>query len=285
MKTKKVFRKALDIKESGRSSDFITPSFIYECGLNCSYCYVKRHGAQFITIAKNVGDLLTAVNNHVTWLPEKEPNQTHKTYYTYDIGCNSDIGLHRKQINWRYIFDFFKNHDRAMATFATKIIPIDFLEYNPERKVRIRFSLMPQKLSSIIEPNTSKIIDRIKAIDAFIEAGYDVHVNFSPVVVYPGYLDDYAELFSMLEDYVENKDQVLAEVIFLTHNEEKHVYNLINNIPGEDLLWTPENQEIKYSQYGGKNLRYNSRLKAEYIKDFVALHDSIIPWNTIRYIF
>lgn len=285
MKTKKVFRKAVDIKESGRSSDFITPSFIYECGLNCSYCYVKRHGAEFITIAKNVGDLLTAVNNHVTWLPEKEPNQTHNIYYTYDIGCNSDIGLHRKQIDWQYIFDFFKGHDRAMATFATKVIPIDFLHYNPEGKVRIRFSLMPQKISSILEPNTSQIIDRIKAIDAFIEAGYDVHVNYSPVVVYDGWLDDYEELFMMMDQYVEYKELVKSEVIFLTHNESKHLYNLQHNVSGEDLLWTPDIQEGKISSYGGRNIRYRYDLKKNYIAQFKELHSKIIPFNTIRYIF
>jgi spore photoproduct lyase len=285
MKTKKVFRKAVDIKESGRSSDFITPSFIYECALNCSYCYVKRHGAEFITIAKNVGDLLTAVNNHVTWLPEKEPNQTHNIYYTYDIGCNSDIGLHRKQIDWRYIFDFFKGHDRAMATFATKVIPVDFLNYNPQGKVRIRFSLMPQKISSILEPNTAEIIDRIKAIDAFIEAGYDVHVNYSPVVVYDGWLDDYEELFMMMDQYVEYKELVKSEVIFLTHNESKHLYNLQHNVPGEDLLWTPDIQEGKISSYGGKNVRYRYDLKREYIAQFKELHEKIIPFNTIRYIF
>lgn len=283
---REITRKSMLIRHSGRSSDYISPSFGFGCLLECSYCYMKRHKPKGVDIAKNIGDILTAINNHAYFYADVEkPNQTDEYYITYDIACNEDFALHAKYHDWPKIFEFFRTHPVAKATLATKIIPIDFLEYDPERKVRIRFSLMPQKLSSIIEPNTSEIIDRIKAIDAFIEAGYDVHVNFSPVVVYPGYLDDYAELFSMLEDYVENKEQVLAEVIFLTHNEEKHIYNLINNIPGENLLWTPENQEIKYSQYGGKNLRYNSRLKAEYIKDFVALHDSIIPWNTIRYIF
>jgi spore photoproduct lyase len=144
---------------------------------------------------------------------------------------------------------------------------------------------MPQKISSILEPNTRLIIDRIKAIEGFIEAGYDVHVNFSPVVVYPGYLKDYQELFEMLEYYVDSKEQVKAEVIFLTHNKSKHIYNLINNVPGEDLLWTPDNQETKNSQYGGENIRYQLALKAKYIEDFKTLHDFIIPWNTIRYIF
>jgi spore photoproduct lyase len=48
----------------------------------------------------------------------------------------------------------------------------------------------------------------------------------------------------------EYKSEVLAEVIFLTHNAKKHQYNLDNNLPGEDLLWTPEIQENKTSQYG-----------------------------------
>ena len=77
---------------------------------------------------------------------------------------------------------------------------------------------MPQKLSDIYEPNTAKIIDRIKAIDGFIDAGYEVHVNFSPVIVYDNWLEDYEELFYMMSNYVDNKDEVLAEVIFMTHN-------------------------------------------------------------------
>ena len=57
--------------------------------------------------------------------------------------------------------------------------------------------LMPQNISTLLEPNTSEIIDRIKAIDAFIDAGYDVHINFSPVVVYYKWLQDYEYLFQM----------------------------------------------------------------------------------------
>ena len=184
-----------------------------------------------IDIAKNIGDILTAINNHAYFYADVEkPNQTDEYYMTYDIACNEDFALHAKYHDWPKIFEFFRTHPVAKATLATKIIPIDFLEYNPERKVRIRFSLMPQRLSSIIEPNTSEIIDRIKAIDAFIEAGYDVHVNFSPVVVYDNWLEDYEYLFQLVNDYVDYKDIVKAEVIFLTHNENKHNYNLINNL-------------------------------------------------------
>lgn len=144
---------------------------------------------------------------------------------------------------------------------------------------------MPQSIADRLEPNTAKIIDRIKAVNAFIESGYDVHLNFSPVVYYDKWLQDYEELFSMCDDYIDYKDQVKAEVIFLTHNEKKHYDNLRNNLPGEDLLWRPGIQESKISQYGGKNIRYVVEHKAQWINEWRALHDRVIPWNTIRYIF
>lgn len=144
---------------------------------------------------------------------------------------------------------------------------------------------MPQNISDKLEPNTSKIIDRIKAIDAFIDCGYEVHINFSPVVVYDNWLEDYEYLFQMVDNYVDYQNEVKCEVIFLTHNENKHNYNLANNITGESLLWNTDIQENKISQYGGKNIRYKHNLKAQYIKQWIDLHNKIINWNQIRYIF
>lgn len=283
---KKVNRKSMAIRESGRSTDFISPSFGFGCLLDCAYCYMKRHtNDNSLSIAKNTGEILSAINNHVLWLPEKISNQTDNKYWTYDISCNEDFALHHRHHNWQMIFDFFKNHDRIKASFATKVIPLSFLEYNPEQKVRIRFSLMPQSMSSILEPKTPRIIDRIKAIDAFIHAGYDVHINFSPIVVHGDWLSEYRDLFEMVDDYVDNKDKVFAECIMLTHNEQKHIHNKNNEVIGEEMLWKPDMQETKQSQYGGYNKRYKSGLKKELIKQFVSLHDEIIPWNKIRYIF
>ena len=246
---------------------------------------MKRHKPDGLTIAKNIGDILTEVNNHAYFTPVDKPNQTHPEYTTYDISCNEDFALHAKYHNWESIFEFFRTHPVAMASFATKYVNNNLLTYNPEGKVRIRFSLMPQKMSDIHEPNTSKIHDRINAINRFVEAGYDVHVNFSPVIVYDGWLDDYAQLFKDLDDTVLYKDKVLAEVIFLTHNFKKHKVNLQRHPNAEVTLWTPDIQEIKTSQYGGENLRYKLKFKGKFIEQFKQLHDSIIPWNTIRYIF
>lgn len=281
----KVTRKSMLIRPSGRSTDFISPSFGYGCLYNCSYCYMKRHKDNGLTVATNTGDILTAINNHAFFTPVDKPNQTHAEYTTYDISCNEDFALHAKHHQWEKIFEFFRDHPIAMGSFATKYVNPRLINFNPEGKIRIRFSLMPQHKSTLHEPHTSKIIDRIKAINTFIDAGYDVHINFSPVIVYDGWLEDYADLFHMVNDYVQYKDRVLSEVIFLTHNFKKHTVNLGRHPETEVDLWVLNKQEIKKSQYGGENIRYKLSLKGGYINQFKQLHKSIIPWNTIRYIF
>lgn len=278
----------MEIRYSGRSTDYISPSFGYGCLFNCSYCYMKRHMPNGLTVAGNPDTILQAIDRHVHFYADVEkPNQTHHHFISYDISCNEDFALHAKFHDWEKIFSFFRDHDLAMASMATKTIPRQFLDFNPEGKVRIRFSLMPQRIADMVEPNTARIADRIAAIDEFIDAGYDIHVNFSPIILYKGWEDDYEDLFWQLNDGIAhcNKDIVLSECIFLTHEEKKHLRNLEDQLPAEHLLWNPALQEPKTSQYGGKNVRYRRDIKRQAINRFTEIHDRVIPWNTIRYIF
>lgn len=250
---------------------------------------MKRHKAEGLDYAseKSYTDILTEIDHHVWFDTTEKPNQTHEKYITYDISCNEDFALHLKYHNWHRIFTFFLEHPKAMGSFATKYVNRDLLNFDPNGKIRIRFSLMPENIRKILEPNTSSIMDRLKAINDFKRAGYDVHLNFSPVIVYDGWIEDYQDLFAWVNAAVDKKyrDEVKAEVIFLTHNEEKHQYNLENNLPGEDLLWRPDIQEEKVSEFGGKNIRYHWQIKQNFIYLFKQAHKAIIPWNTIRYIF
>ena len=282
----KVERKSMLIRESGRSTDFISPSFGHGCLYNCSYCYMKRHKPEGLSVATNTSDILDAMWNHRQKLGDKPANQTHPDYWTYDISCNEDFVLHLKHHDWKKIFDFFKDTD-LYASMATKYVNEKLLEYNPNNKVRIRMSLMPEEFRAILEPKTSTTMERILFINKLLKSGYDVHVDFSPVIVVPGALKLYKELFTLLNANVEEqyKNRVFSEVIFLTHNEKKHLHNLEKNYPGEDLLWQPELQETKTSQYGGKNLRYKWKLKKQLVAEFKLLHSKVIPWNKIRYIF
>jgi len=58
---KKVKRKAMIIRESGRSSDFITPSFGFGCLYKCSYCYMRRHLPNGLTISALAASINVAI--------------------------------------------------------------------------------------------------------------------------------------------------------------------------------------------------------------------------------
>ena len=280
----KTERKSMLIRPSGRSSDFITPSFDFGCLAQCTYCYLKRHKESGVNIATNEHGIVNSVIRHHKKLPSKVANQTHPTKWTYDVGCNHDVALQWKYHNYPKIFSKLISYD-IFPTFATKYVNNKLLEYNPKQQARIRFSLMPQVISSVVEPNTSLITDRIKAINEFTKAGWDVHINFSPIIIHKNWLTNYTALFTEINDTVEDKDKVLAECIFLTHNVKKHEANLKVNAEAESLLWVPKFQESKTSQYGEENIRYEVGFKRKAIYSFTNLHDSIIPWNKIRYIF
>lgn len=249
--------KTLHVRPNGRSADYITPNFIYGCAGGCrnSYCYVMRHNYETLYINENIDQILDVLDKHVASLPTKISNQTDSKYWTYDIGCSTDVSLHWKHTNWLKIFNFFKEHPHAKATFATKYVNPKLLNFNPEGKIRIRFSLMPARISEILEPKTSPIIERIKAVNIFIEAGYEVHLNFSPIIAYEGWLTEYAKLFEDLDQYINNryKPFIKAECIFLTHNDKQHERNIASNrLESEALIWQPNIQENKVSEYGGK---------------------------------
>ena len=282
-------RKKLSIVYSGRSSDYLPPAIVMGCQFDCSYCYLKRHHpTKDLSVATNIGNILTEINNHAFFDTIEKPNQVDDKFVVYDIGCNSDISLDSKYWDWKYVFNFFKEHPKAKATFATKYVNDKFLEFNPERKVRIRFSLMPQTMSLLMEPNTSSIETRIKAINTFVEAGYDVHINFSPVIYYNNWEMEYKELFELVNNNVNDsyKKDIKSEVIMLTHNEDKHNENMKNCPAAESILWQPEIQESKISQsYNSSNIKYINEHKSHMIYKFKQIHNGIIPWNEIRYIF
>ena len=52
----KVTRKSMIIRPSGRSTDYISPSFGHGCLFDCKYCYMKRHKDKGLDIATNANE-------------------------------------------------------------------------------------------------------------------------------------------------------------------------------------------------------------------------------------
>ncbi len=284
-------KKSLRAVPNSRSSNFIAPSHANGCTMACAYCYVARHKgyANPITTFVNIERICSYLQRHATKQGMKlEPDQVDPKYWVYDIGCNNDCSADALiSDNVKDLVTLFRDLPNAKASFATKLVNRDLLDYDPQGKTRIRFSLMPQKIAQTVDIRTSPIRDRISAVNDFVEAGYEVHLNFSPVIYYSDWQADYQQLFEQIDDLLSpsSKQQLQAEIIFLTHNESLHERNRAWNQKAEHLLWTPETQESKYSQSGGRNLRYKRHLKKQLVDRFTEQLRKQLPYCNIRYAF
>jgi spore photoproduct lyase family protein len=284
-------KKSLTVRPNGRSADFIAPSSANGCAMACAYCYVPRRKgyANPITVFTNVDAILRAVTRHLGRTGRKpEPNQCDPVDWVYDLGENSDCSVDALVSD--AVADavaHFRGLAGAKASFATKFVNRGLLDLDPQGSTRVRFSLMPPEDARLLDLRTSSIDDRIGAVDDFLTAGYEVHLNFSPVVLREGWQRRWATLLDELSDRLSPaaRAQAACEVILLTHNAGLHEVNLGWHPRAEDVLWRPEAQEAKTSQNGQDNVRYRVDVKRRAVarmRELIGVH---APWLTVRYAF
>jgi spore photoproduct lyase len=279
------------VRPNGRSADFIAPSLSNGCAMACAYCYVPRRKGYSnpITVFANTEQIHAAITRHLRRQgPKPEPNQCDPVDWVYDLGENSDCSVDALLSSAvAESIDLFGSLPGAKASFATKYVNRDLLALDPAGGTRVRFSLMPPELARTLDVRTSPVAERIAAIDDFVEAGYEVHVNFSPVVLTPTWEEDWAELLVQLGDGVGERAraQLACEVIMLTHNEGLHEVNLGWHPGAEELLWTPAVQQPKISQSGQRNVRYRTGVKGPAVARLRELIERHAPYLRVRYAF
>ena len=154
----------------------------------CSYCYVPRRKgyANPISVFANIEQISRYLLKHAAKQGMKmTPDQVDASAWVYEIGENGDCSVDAAICD--NVFDLvqaFRLVPNAKLTFATKFVNRQLLQYDPQLKTRIRFSLMPHKMSKLVDVRTTPISDRIDVINDFTHAGYEVHVNFAPVIFY-----------------------------------------------------------------------------------------------------
>jgi spore photoproduct lyase family protein len=284
-------KKSLSARPNGRSSDWIAPSQANGCAMACAYCYVPRRKgyANPITVFTNIDKIIGYLERHVRRQGVKPvPNQCDPHSWVYDIGENSDCSVDALvSDNVADLIACFRELPTAKASFATKFVNRELLALDPRGRTRIRFSLMPEADSRLLDIRTSPIDDRIAAIDDFVEAGYEVHLNFSPVVLRDGWLADWTALLQRLDETLSaaSRRQAAVEIIMMTHNQQLHEVNLGWHPKGEAVLWRPEIQQPKRSQTGGWNVRYRNNVKAAAVADLTGAIERYAPWLRVRYAF
>jgi spore photoproduct lyase len=266
-------------KTNNNSSNCIAPNIIYGCFGGCvdTYCYMSRFNGKRVFINENVNEIFDSV---VEWEKgfTKEPDQQDPKYTMVDIACNSDLVLMQKHMP-EPLIDYLKRYDdhpQLNSTMATKypsLLKLDVNHFN--KKPRVRVSLMPQRYADILEPKMQDITGRIHEINRLKELGWEVHINYSPVIF--GDKDwkaDYHDLFNQVKSIAGvNK----CEVIALTN----HSLQMKRAEPRARELMK-YSKEIKNSQ---GVMRYPLRYKKKLISRWKNIYSLFFPVETIRYIF
>ena len=278
MAIKRQETKTLVTKPNNNSANAIAPNIIYGCFGGCvgTYCYMSRFNGKRVFVNTNVDDIVSSV---FKWADtyNKVPDQQDPVYKMVDIACNTDLVLMQKHlpINLEEYLMKYDAHSEVNTTMATKypgLLKLDVNHFN--KKPRVRVSLMPQSYSDILEPKMQSIESRIKDIDRLKKLGWEVHINYSPVIIYKNFRQEYIDLFELVKKEAGiNK----CEVIFLTNHpmQMERVDGLASEMMGKS------NQVKNASGV----MRYPLDYKSKAINIFKEEYAKFFNLDTIRYIF
>ena len=104
----------------------------------------------------------------------------------------------------------------------------DLLLLNHQGRIIVRMSVNPEEIINKVEFGTSRLENRVNAINKLAEAGYKIGILIAPVVLVENWKKLYSELIKYLyENLTEKaKKEVFFEIIFMTYN---YVHRMINN--------------------------------------------------------
>ncbi len=270
--------KTLITKPNNNSANCIAPNVIYGCMGGCvnTYCYMSRYNGRRVFVNKNVDQIFQSV---VEWEKTfyKEPDQQDPIYTMVDIACNSDLVLMQRHMP-EPLIDYLKRYDdhpRLNSTMATKypgLLKLDVNHFN--KPPRVRVSLMPQKYSNILEPKMQNILSRIEDVNRLKDLGWQVHINYSPLVFHFYWKELYYELFSKVKEIAGvNK----CEVIALTNHKQQMAR--ASELAKELMR---RSSEIKNAS---GVMRYPLEHKTRLLNEFKDIYKEFFPLDTIRYIF
>ena len=113
-------------------------------------------------------------------------------------------------------------------TFPTKFHMVDdLLKLNHNKKVIIRMSVNPEEIINKVEFGTSRLKERVEAINKLAEADYTVGILIAPVILVENWKKLYSELIKYLYENLSEKvkKEAFFEIIFMTYS---YVHRAIN---------------------------------------------------------
>ena len=269
-------RKTHKYTENHKVSDFLVPYTSSGCTASCMYCYLvcNYNKCAYLRLFVNREEMLQKIIKTA----EKSENEL-----TFEIGSNSDLILENTITNnLVWTIENFKNSKKGKLTFPTKFDMVDdILPLEHHGKVIARMSVNPEEIINKVEFGTSRLKNRIDAVNKLKEAGYKIGILIAPVIFVDNWKELYLELIKRLQAELSEKvkKDVFFEIIFMTYS---YIHTKINEeaFPNAMNLY---NKKIMTGRGRGKYW-YKEQIRKEGEKFFREEMHKYFPNNKILYI-
>lgn len=269
-------RKTHKYVENHKVSDYLVPYTSSGCTAMCMYCYLvcNYNKCAYLRLFVNREEMLDKLI--------KTANKSEKEL-TFEIGSNSDLVLENTIThNLEWTIEKFGQNNRGYITFPTKFAYVDsLLNLKHNGRTIIRMSVNPEEIIQKVEFGTSRLKDRIEAINKLKSAGYKIGILVAPVILVANWKELYKGLIERLKRELseEVKKDVFFEVIFMTYS---YVHTKINAeaFPNAINLYDREHMTGR----GKGKYMYKQEIRTDGEKYLRELLNKNFPNNEIIYV-
>lgn len=260
---------------NAKISNFLVPYTSSGCIAACMYCYLvcNYNKCAYLRLFVNREQMLNKII--------KTANEADEDY-VFEIGSNSDLILENTITNnLVWTIENFKKSPKGKLTFPTKFDMVEpILNLEHQGKIIIRMSVNPAEIINKVEFGTSRLKQRIEAINKLAEADYEVGILVAPIILVDNWKILYTELFEELYQNLSEKakKKVFFEFIFMTYS---YIHKAINTeaFPNAIDLY---NKDIMTVRGKGK-YTYNQTSRQEGEEFFRGLMEKYFKNNKIIY--
>jgi spore photoproduct lyase len=273
--------------KKGNTLESCKPSADYEfplytnCPGSCEYCYLQTtQGARpYIRAYVNLEDIFDTIRDHA--------EKSGKPVTTFEAASSGDpLAIEHLTGSLSKTIEFFGTLENARLRLVTKYSSVDpLLALKHNGHTRFRFSINSRYVIDNFEHNTASYEQRIEAASKMSAAQYPIGFIVAPIMIYNGWEEEYANLFSDLAQRLD-MEKINEPVTFelIQHRFTPVAKNFIlDRFPNTKLDMNEESRSIKWGKFGRFKYVYPKEKAAEMKDNLSGLVHKYFPSARIDY--
>lgn len=273
-------RRTLKFETCKPSAHFQLP-LCTSCTGKCEYCYLNTTlgNKPYVRIYVNIDQILGAAEQYIN---ERAPETT-----VFEGAATSDpIPVERYTGSLKKAIEFFGARELGRFRFVTKFTDVEtLLDADHRGHTRFRFSINTPHVIRKYEHDTPGAQERIDAARKVAEAGYPLGFLIAPIILYPGWREDYRQLLADLKIALGKAAESNITFELISHRfTARAKKRLLEVFPGSQLPLGEEERKFKYGQFGYGKYVYPKEQMTEIAELFTSALPEIFPGSKQEYL-